>query len=184
MNTTNPNFSENITLKNGQNLTLRYPKLGDVECILSYINQLVEEDVQITLNLPFTFEQEVDYICQKVKNIRNGREVSLYAYVQDRCVGGADVRPTCYRENHMGIFGIALATEFRGQGLGKKMADIVLTQAKDILHLKMITLGVYSANPVAIKLYNQLGFTEYGCLPEAIFYQGKWIDKILMYKKI
>lgn len=50
--------------------------------------------------------------------------------------------------------------------------------------LKIITLEVFSLNILAQNLYKKFGFMEYGRLSGGIKYKNKFVDDILMYKKI
>ena len=63
--------------------------------------------------------------------------------------------------------------------------NFVIEEATNTLPLlKILTLGVFSLNIPAKRLYEKFGFMEYGRLPKALFYQGKYIDQIYMYKNV
>jgi ribosomal protein S18 acetylase RimI-like enzyme len=88
-------------------------------------------------------------------------------------------------ENHVGILGISVAKDFRGEGLGKLLMELIVKEAeKEIPDLRIVTLGVYSTNSIAQNLYKQMDFVEYGRLPNGITRGGNFEDSILMYKNI
>ena len=84
---------------------------------------------------------------------------------------------------HLGEFGISLSSDIRGQGIGKLLMSLVISEAKKNLKLK-INLSCFSSNKIAQHLYQSLGFVEYGRLPKGLFYQDQFIDEILMYKTV
>lgn len=87
--------------------------------------------------------------------------------------------------SHVGVFGITVKKEFRGEGIGKLLMDLTIKEAqKTLKDLRIITLGVFSNNPLAKAIYEKFGFKEYGCLPEGVLHQGKYVDHLYMYKKI
>ncbi len=50
-------------------------------------------------------------------------------------------------ESHEDVFGISLAKEIRGQGIGKKLMELTLKEAeKNLPMLRIITLGVFGNN--------------------------------------
>ncbi len=87
--------------------------------------------------------------------------------------------------SHVGLLGISVAKEFRRDGIGNLLMDLILKEGeKEMPQLKTIILGVYSTNDIAQNMYKKFGFVEYGRLPEGIFRNKKFEDEILMYKKI
>jgi len=51
--------------------------------------------------------------------------------------------------------------------------------------LKIITLGVFANNPIALKMYQKrFDLKEYGRLPQGIKHRGKFVDHIFLYKRV
>ena len=69
---------------------------------------------------------------------------------------------------------------YRGKGIGSEVCKLVLNYAFDELNIRKILLAVYANNPVAIKLYERLGFVTEGRLRRHIFEGGEFHDKLLM----
>lgn len=97
-----------------------------------------------------------------------GDKVVLDVFVGEKLVGLANVdrnKDNRKRGRHIGIFGISVDKDYRGEGIGYNLAKAIIEEAKkQIIGLKMIIIDVYSLNQKAITLYKKLGFIEYGLL--------------------
>ena len=60
------------------------------------------------------------------------------------------------------IWGMYVAPEARGQGVGTLLLEHALSYAESTLHTRQVNLGVNTRNTAAIALYKKLGFVEYG----------------------
>ena len=49
--------------------------------------------------------------------------------------------------------------------------------------VEILYLEVYGVSP-AVRLYERLGYREYGRLPGGIKYRGEYVDRVSMYKRI
>ncbi|MFA6361837.1 MAG: GNAT family N-acetyltransferase, partial [Candidatus Shapirobacteria bacterium] len=111
--------------------------------------------------------------------------VIIGAFVEKEVIGIGDISLGYGATNHVGDFGITVAKKFRGEGIGKKLMELVIQKSiENIKDLKIITLEVFGNNPIAQNLYKKMGFIEYGRLPGGLKRQGEFVDEILMYKKI
>jgi RimJ/RimL family protein N-acetyltransferase len=82
----------------------------------------------------------------------------------------------------VGIFGVTIAKEFRGVGIGEVISKCTIEEGKkSIPGLKILTLNVFSPNTIAQNLYKKLGFIEYAKLPKGVWYKNEYIDEIKMY---
>ena len=109
----------------------------------------------------------------------------LLVFCKNKLIGASDIHMMDKTEKHIGVLGISIAKNFRGEGVGKILMNLVEEEAKKKLpDLKMITLGVYSPNTVARDMYKKIGFVEYGMLPNGITRGGKFENAVLMYKNI
>lgn len=172
--------------KSGKDILVRYPEMKDLEKLLYFINELSDERTFITYQGEHeTKESEGKWLVDQLKEIENKKTVYLLAFCGDVLIGSCQINMKSKVEKHVGIFGIIIEKEFRGDGLGKILVDLVFTESKkELSELKIITLEVYSTNEIARNLYKKVGFVEYGILPEGISRNGKFEDQVLMYKKI
>lgn len=177
---------DKFCLKNSKQIIFRYPKTGDVFLMTKYINALSKERTFIRFQgETITLEEEEKYLEKQLERIVKKQTVQLIALCKQQIVGISSVDLRDKVEQHIGVFGITLAKEFRGQGLGRKLMQAVLKEAtKKLPGLRIITLEVYKINNVARNLYEDTGFKQYGLLPKGLKYKGKYLDRILMFKKV
>ncbi len=92
------------------------------------------------------------------------------------CDIGGMVKPGA---THCGVLGMGLVPAWRGQGLGRKLAEAALFKATAI-GLERVQLDVYSDNAPAIALYEKLGFVREGIRRRARKLDGVYTDIIMM----
>lgn len=85
------------------------------------------------------------------------------------------------RQMHQCLFAIIGDDEKRGQGLGTRLMKSLMRLAKERFGIELLQLEVYEGNP-AKRLYERLGFIEYGKEEDFVRYLGEPIAKIVMYK--
>lgn len=179
-----PNFSKTITLKDNRTALLRYPLPDDGQRLVEYINPIVREPARILLNVEQTLEEEQEYLTKYFKKAQEGDVIKIFAIADNKIIGITDMRRQPFKQRHIGLFGISVCLSYRGVGLGKILANEVLTQAKTELKLRMAVLTVFVKNVPAIPLYKKLGFQEYGMLPDGLFHDGAYENEIFMYKNL
>lgn len=174
------------TAKDGIPLVIRYPSLGDIQVMLDYINTLSKEQTFIRLQgEQLTYDFEENFVKEILQKISEHKSVYLLVFSEGNLIGAANVMLGERISQHTGTFGLTIAKEYRRRGIGKLLMQKALDEAgKELDGLRLITLGVFANNPIAIGMYKQFGFQEYGRLPGDIFYKGKYVDHVYMYKKI
>jgi ribosomal protein S18 acetylase RimI-like enzyme len=60
------------------------------------------------------------------------------------------------------IWGVYVAPETRGRGVGVQILSHALSHAVAVLGTRQVNLGVNTKNSAAVALYKKLGFVEYG----------------------
>ncbi len=172
--------------KDGQEMVIRYPKWEDLDSMVSFINAVSLEDTYITFSgEPIYKDGEMHYLSEMIKSMESRSGIYIGCYHGDRFIGSASVvRDMTQRKRsyHIGIFGITIAKDFRGQGIGEELSKITLQEAKKNMDgLWLFVLNMYSPNTTAHHLYKKLGFVEYGRLPKGVWYKGTYVDEIKMY---
>lgn len=172
--------------KIGKEIIVRYPQLGDEKEMWRYINELSKEKTFVRFQgEEITLEEEIKYLKNQLELIEKKQSVKLLAFSNNILIGITEINMRDKTEKHVGILGISIAKDFRGEGLGKILMELVLKEAKkELPDLKIVTLEVYSTNDIAKNLYQQCGFIKYGILPNGITRGGNYEDAILMYKNI
>jgi len=172
--------------KTGKKIVVRYPEMGDLEEMLVFINNLSDEKTFVRYQGEHeTVESEKKYLEGRLEAIKDKKAVHLLVFCKNKLIGASDIHMMDKTEKHIGVLGISIAKNFRGEGVGKILMNLVEEEAKKKLpDLKMITLGVNSPNTVARDMYKKIGFVEYGILPNGIIRGEKFENAVLMYKNI
>jgi RimJ/RimL family protein N-acetyltransferase len=172
--------------KSGKPIAIRCPKEDDAEKLLVFINPIAVEDTFTNINNHvFTLEEEQDFVERIMREAREGNSVYLFVEHEGIIVGAAHVgrkKANSYgRHDHVGVFGITVAKDFRGDGIGKVFMETVIAEAKkEIPGLRMIELHCFSTNTAGLALYEKLGFKECGRLPGGILHRGEYVDNVNM----
>ena len=119
-----------------------------------------------------TYEREVNFSNVAVQERIRTKEdrYVLGAFQEDGSLVGIVrfMRDTDLKSKHKGnIYGMYVAPEVRGQGVGKALMAEVIERAKGFEGVEQIHLQVVSSNESAKKLYKSLGFETYGVEPRA-----------------
>ncbi len=84
------------------------------------------------------------------------------------------------RRHKASVWGMYVAPEMRGQGIGKLLMQELLQRSTTIPGLEQIHLGVVTTNVVARHLYLASGFRVYGVEPHALKWDEQYLDEELM----
>jgi RimJ/RimL family protein N-acetyltransferase len=83
--------------------------------------------------------------------------------------------------NRNAFIGIFIGdAERRGKGFGAEAIRLILCYGFYTLNLHSILLTVLADNPGGIACYKKVGFREVGRLPEHIYHDGTYVDKLYM----
>ena len=170
--------------KTGKEITFRYPTIDDAQILTEYINTISAEKTFII------FQGEQKTLADEKKWIESflnnkNTKVIVFAFINRQLVGVSDIDLKSGAKCNVGSFGITVAKEFRGEGIGKTLMELTISESiKNIKDLKIIELEVFGSNIVAKNLYKKLGFIEFGCLPKSLKRKEDFDDAILMYKKV
>ncbi|HNY04523.1 MAG TPA: GNAT family protein [Candidatus Woesebacteria bacterium] len=172
--------------KTGQKLIIRYPESRDLLQVWRYFNKISAEKTFITYQgEKVSKKDEASWLDKNIKAILQKKSVYLFVFIDGKLSGVSEITLKERVSKHIGSFGITLAPETRGQGIGKLLMNLVISEAqKKLPGLKMITLDCFANNEIALKLYRSLGFIEYGRLPKGLNYHGSFVDEVSMYKII
>ena len=120
-----------------------------------------------------------------LRKMEKNEAIKLLVLHGKKIVGIADISLQDKTSNHVGTFGITVVRDFRGEGIGKLLMNLVIEEAKkEMPKLKIIQLGVFGNNGIACSMYEKLGFTRFGVLPKGVKYKGQFVDHIYMYKNM
>lgn len=174
-------YLKTFVTKKGKSVTIRLPEEDDLNELLEYINELVDEDTTILMDKKATKKEEKEYLSGIIKAIKNKEGFNLLAFYEDRLVANVGVERKKYRQTHLGVLGISVRQDFRDEGLGTELLKQAIFFAKDFLKMKLLVLSTFTINERAIHLYQRAGFKKCGQWPKGVFYKGEYIDDVLMY---
>lgn len=102
------------------------------------------------------------------------------ALVEQEVVGWCDIRRHSHPAHaHRGSLGMGIIPSYRGQGLGFRLIDAAMKQARNAGFVR-VELGVHADNERAIALYEKVGFIREGAARDAVFIDGKYVDTVNM----
>lgn len=162
-------------------IVLRPATIDDAEGYVAHARALAMERTPFN---PATLE-EVRTLDQQRATLQellaDPRVFLLVATKNGKFVGEASLRAySRYRAtDHVRVFGIGLAEEVRGRGLGKKMTRAMLDWA-DAQGVVRVELQVYADNARAIALYEKMGFVVEGTRRKVIRRGDTLLDELLM----
>lgn len=146
-----------------QNIEIRQAKLYDVPALAR-----IERD-------SFDSPWSADEITKDVTSDDGSIYVAV-ALIGDERAGYADMRII---KGESQIYNIAVAPEFRKQGIGEALLDHMVRKSEE-LGLSIITLEVRAGNEAAMALYEKMGFRKVGTRPG--YYAKGSEDAVLMDK--
>ncbi|MFB0558215.1 MAG: N-acetyltransferase family protein [Candidatus Bathyarchaeia archaeon] len=176
-------FIRSFTAKDGRKVVLRAPRWSDLDDMLEFINSLVEEGADITMDRKQTKEEEMDWLARLLSSVEKERLVAVVAEVEGKFIGQVEVSPRSGRSRHVGNLGISVRNGYRDIGIGTELMKEAEAQARR-LGIEIITLEVFATNDRARQVYEKVGYREIGQIPNGIFREGEYIDNIIMAKEI
>ncbi|EEP96984.1 Uncharacterized acetyltransferase yhhY [Yersinia aldovae ATCC 35236] len=126
-----------------------------------------------TLQLPLPPE---DMWAKKIKDIPVGMH-NLVACIDGEIVGQLTVEANQRASRrHVATFGIAVAANFCGKGIGSRLMAAMIDLCDNWLNIQRIELTVFVDNAAAIALYHKFGFEIEGTSPRFAFRDGQHVD--------
>ena len=160
-------YHQIIQLKNGASCCLRSGTAADGQAALdNFILTHAETDNLLTYpeENTLTATQEGEYLQAKTES---PNEVEILAIVDGKVAGTAGINAVggCYKLQHRAEFGISIAKEFWGLGIGQALTDACIDCARKAGYAQL-ELDVVADNASAFALYKKFGFVEYGRNPK------------------
>ena len=104
----------------------------------------------------------------------------MVAVANGDVVGWCDVTPKSRAvHGHVGVLGMGVLPQFRGQGVGRQLIEATLAAAW-ATGLTRIELTVHGDNDRAIALYRKVGFETEGEQRDAVLIDGQYKSLLMM----
>ena len=158
-------------------VTIRRATPDDAQAISAIWEVVCAERVYTAISRPFSPAQEREYIASL-----SGREGILLAEVEGRVVGFQSLDLWArYADSfdHVGVLGTFVLPEWRGQGIGRRLAEHTLEFARANGYEKIV-IYVRAGNTGAQAFYRSLGFEPRGVLVRQVKIDGRYEDEIFM----
>lgn len=120
-------------------------------------------------------EQDRGCDVEKVRTSLARTDAAIFAVREgDRLVAAAGVaREEALKKRHIAtIWGVYVTPAVRGRGMARAVVSAAMNEAKSWPGIGSIQLAVSSNAPVARRLYESLGFREWGNEPDAVRING------------
>ena len=160
-------FNQKVILKNGKEALLRNGDAADGKEVFEVFN-LTHGETDFLLSYSdensYNAEEEAAFLDGKTKS---DNEIEILALVDGKIVGMAGIESvgTKHKVRHRAEFGISIAKDYWGLGLGRALTSACIQCAKAAGYIQM-ELDVVADNERAMSMYKSLGFTEYGRNPK------------------
>lgn len=160
-------YNQKVVLKNGKEALLRNGTAADGQAVFEIFNLTHDETDFLTSysdENSYNAEQESAFLDEKT-NSEN--EIEIVALVDGKIVGlaGIEIVGAKYKLRHRAEFGICIAKDYWGLGIGKALTSACIQCAKEAGYVQL-ELDVVADNERALAMYKSFGFTEYGRNPK------------------
>lgn len=172
-----------FTANDGRKVILRTSRWEDLDDFVELINSLVEEGADITMTQKVTRDEEADWLGRTLVNVEKENVFYLVTDVNGSVVANSELRKKRGYSSHVGSLGIIIKKGFRDVGIGTEILKTLISRAETI-GLEILTLRVFSSNERAFYVYEKLGFKEAGRIPKGLFKNGKYLDDIIMVRRL
>ncbi len=137
---------------------IRRIKSGDENALVEFYNGLSESSIRTFRPLGYKTTLNVCEDIVQDNSPEIDKKFDLVALHETRIVGWSFLWKI---ESGEPTFGLGIADDFQGKGLGSKLMDSVMKTARE-RGLKKVLLTVVKDNPVAWQIYERRGFVKYG----------------------
>jgi ribosomal protein S18 acetylase RimI-like enzyme len=172
-------MADEFIAKDGRTVVIRKPRLEDLNGLLDLVNSTVREGAPINRVTELSRTEEIEFLPRRLAEIERGDTIQIIAEVEGELVGNAEIRRHVGRQSHVRTMGMSVKSGFRRLGIGARLIEKLIGEGKK-QGLKIITLQVNETNLPAIILYRKLGFKETGRIQKAVYWNGKYVDDIIM----
>ena len=159
-------YLKTIQLKDGRLCVLRNGTARDGFAVYENFN-LTHGQTDFLLSYPeensMTAEQEAQFLQKKTES---QREIELVAEIGGQIVGTAGIDQVGAKEKvrHRAEFGISVDQQYWGLGIGRALMEACIACAKKAGYAQL-ELNAVADNKRALKLYESVGFVEFGRNP-------------------
>jgi len=159
-------------------IEIRTATFDDCEALRRFATDLFAERLPGIYTRPApTAEVERAFVASR---LGPGNSTLIVAVLGSRVVGLLDFLGGTYPEDaHTGEFGLSVACDFRGQGIGSALVAALMDWAS-VHGIRRVEAHAWSNNPGAMRLYERLGFVAESVRHAAIASDGQLLDVVVL----
>ena len=160
-------YNQTIQLRDGRACVLRHALAEDAAAVIDNFN-LTHGETDYLLSYPdensFDAVQESQFLKGKTES---ENEVEILAVLDGKVAGTAGIESIGSKDKvrHRAEFGICIAKEYWGLGIGRALTEACIECARKAGYIQL-ELDVVAENTNALALYKRAGFVEYGRNPK------------------
>lgn len=177
-------------LLDGDVVIFRQPRFSDWPDIMRKVNSLTKEKSFGSPQRRTTGKQHRKWMRERLRGVKNKNAVCLVVEIRGIVVGSASIW-IIQNKPDRGCLEISIRSSMPDtheslwrRGIGKKLIYTIIHEAKVILNIKVVELGVYAANRSAVILYRKCGFREMHRIRREKNHYGILRDRIYMKKRL
>ena len=160
-------YNKTIKIKDGMECILRNADFKDGEAVYEIFNQTHEETdylLSYTDENSYNIEQEAQFLQEKTDS---PNEIEIIAIVEGKVIGTAGIGMIGpkFKVKHRAEFGISVAKEYWGLGIGRALTNACIECAREAGYAQL-ELEAVAENDHALALYESVGFVEFGRNPK------------------
>jgi L-amino acid N-acyltransferase YncA len=170
-------YPREVSLRNGQNVSLRLMEAGDRQNVLNFARSLPPDDL-LFLRTDITESRTID---AWVENIEEGTTITVLAELNGNVAGYASLHTDGARwTRRIGEVRVQVGVGNRGVGLGKRLVGEVYRLGQD-LGLKKMAAMMTPEQASARAAFDELGFRIEATLQEwVVDREGRSRDLVIM----
>jgi RimJ/RimL family protein N-acetyltransferase len=175
--------SVKVTTKKQNEVILRMINSSEAQSLLNSMVEIAETSPYILTDANFFRNTTIEFETKWIEGYNNDpRSILIVAELNNKIVGLLDFKSyKNIKMSHRGLLGISLHHSVRGEGLGEKLFEKLISEIKRIKDLTIVELAVMGDNHQAYHLYKKMGFIEVGRIPKAFkLTEGNFCDDVQM----
>lgn len=170
-----------VYLKDGKEVIIKEATKENAQAMMNFYNFIGGETDFLSFGKN-EFDRELkEYESYIEATSEEENSIILIATIDDNIISIASITSNQKsRSKHVGTFGIGIAKQYSGLGLGRILMDYLVEWAKSNGVTKKISLVTREDNIRAIELYKKIGFKEEGRLEKDNYIKGVYHNSIMM----
>jgi L-amino acid N-acyltransferase YncA len=162
-------------------IAIRRVEPGDLEALQTIFNEIVKEGTA------FLTTEAVS--LQAIRHMwLSGQTEAYVAYdqVSGETIGAYLLKPNAHgRGAHIANATYMVKARHRGRDVGQRLGEHSLKRARETGYLAMQFNAVVSSNTRSVKLWQRLGFSIIGTVPNGFrMPSGEYVDTYIMYRRL